>query len=142
MREYWKKPEETKKTIVDGWLHTGDLGHYDEAGYIYIVDRKQDMIISGGENIYPREVEEVLYKHPAVSECAVFGVPDPKWVEAVHGVVSLREGASATPDGLIEFCKKNMARYKAPKTIEIVDEIPKSGTGKILKKEMRKKYWR
>ncbi len=142
MHEYWKKPEETQKTIVNGWLHTGDLGYYDEDGYIYIVDRKKDMIISGGENIYPREVEEVLYRHPAVSECAVFGIPDPKWVEAVHAVISLKEGAAATPEELIEFCKKNMARYKAPKSIEMVDEIPKSGTGKILKKEMRKKYWR
>jgi acyl-CoA synthetase (AMP-forming)/AMP-acid ligase II len=142
MHKYWRKPKETQKTIVNGWLHTGDLGHYDEDGYIYIVDRKKDMIVSGGENIYPREVEEVLYRHPAVSECAVFGIPDPKWVEAVHAVISLREGATATPEELIEFCKRKTARYKAPKSVEIVEEIPKSGTGKILKKEMKKKYWR
>ena len=96
MREYWKKPEETKKAIVDGWLHTGDLGRYDKDGYIYIVDRKKDMIISGGENIYPREVEEVLYRHPAVSECAVFGIPDPKWVEAVYVVISFKKNVTAT----------------------------------------------
>ena len=141
MNEYWKKPQETKKTIADGWLHTGDMGRYDEDGYIYIVDRKQDMIISGGENIYPREVEEVLYQHSAVLECAVFGIPDPKWVEAVHAAVSLKKGAAATPEELIEFCKKNIARYKAPKSIEIMPEIPKGATGKILKREMKSKYW-
>ena len=141
MREYWKKPDESQETIVDGWLHTGDLGRYDADGYIYIVDRKKDMIVSGGENIYPREVEEVLYRHPAVSECAVFGIPDPKWVEAVHAVISLKKGATLTSEELIAFCKKEIARYKAPKSIEIVEDIPKSGTGKILKKEMRKRYW-
>jgi len=141
MKEYWNKPKETMATVVDGWLHTRDMGYYDEEGYIYLVDRKDDMIISGGENIYPREVEEVLYQHPAVLECAVFGIPDPKWVEAVHATVSLKKGVMATPEELIEFCKKNVARYKAPKSIEIVPEIPKSATGKILKKEMKKKWW-
>ncbi|MCJ7655602.1 MAG: long-chain fatty acid--CoA ligase [Dehalococcoidia bacterium] len=141
MNEYWKKPQETKKTIVDGWLHTGDMGRYDEDGYIYIVDRKQDMIVSGGENIYPREVEEVLYQHPAVLECAVFSIPDPKWVESVHAAVSLKKGATVTPEELIGFCKKNIARYKAPKSIEIMPEIPKGATGKILKREMKDKYW-
>jgi acyl-CoA synthetase (AMP-forming)/AMP-acid ligase II len=99
------------------------------------------MIISGGENIYPREVEEVLYRHPVVSECAVFGIPDPKWVEAVHAVISLKKGVRATSEELIAFCKKEITKYKAPKSIEIVEEIPKSATGKILKKEMRKEYW-
>jgi long-chain acyl-CoA synthetase len=141
MSEYWKKPQETKKTIVDGWLHTGDMGRCDEDGYIYIVDRKQDMIISGGEHIYPREVEEVLYQHPAVLECAVFGIPDPKWVELAHAAVSLKKGVTVTPEALIEFCKKNMARYKAPKSIEIMPDIPKGATGKILKREMKEKYW-
>jgi acyl-CoA synthetase (AMP-forming)/AMP-acid ligase II len=141
MKEYWKKPQETKKAIVDGWLHTGDMGRYDEDGYIYIVDRKQDMIISGGEHIYPREVEEVLYQHPSVLECAVFGIPDPKWVEVAHAAVSLKKGAMATPEELIEFCKKAIARYKAPKSIEIMQEIPKGATGKILKREMKSKYW-
>ena len=141
MKEYWKKPKETAETIVKGWLHTGDMGRYDDDGYIFIVDRKKDMIITGGENVYPREVEEVLHKHPAVLECAVFGIPHPKWVEAIHAVVTLKKGASAAPDGLIAFCKEHIAGYKAPKTLEIVDELPKSGTGKILKKELRKKYW-
>ena len=141
MNEYWNKPKETAKTIVDGWLHTGDMGRYDEDGYIYIVDRKQDMIVSGGENIYPREIEEVLYQHPAVLECAIFGIPDPRWVETVHAVVSLKRGSTVTPEELIEFCKQRIARYKAPKSVAIVDEIPKSATGKILKREMRQKYW-
>ena len=141
MNEYWNKPEETRETIVDGWLHTGDMGSYDEDGYIYIVDRKKDMIVSGGENIYPREVEEVIYRYPAVSECAVFGIPHPKWVEAVHAVISLKRGATCSPEEVIEFCKNNMTRYKAPKSVEIVEELPKSATGKILKKELRKKYW-
>lgn len=140
MKEYWNKPDETKDALVNGWLHTGDMGWYDGDGYIYIVDRKQDMIVSGGENIYPREVEEVLYQHRAVLECAVFGIPDPKWVEAVHAVVSLKKDITASPEELIEFCKKNLARYKTPKSIEIVNEIPKSGTGKILKREMKSKY--
>jgi acyl-CoA synthetase (AMP-forming)/AMP-acid ligase II len=141
MKEYWNKPEETAETIVDGWLHTGDMGRYDDDGYIYIVDRKKDMIITGGENVYPRDVEEVLHRHPAVLECGVFGIPHPKWVEAVHAMVTLKQGTSATPEELIAFCKERIAGYKAPKSIEIVEELPKSATGKILKKEMRKKYW-
>jgi long-chain acyl-CoA synthetase len=139
--EYWKKPEETKKSLIDGWFHTGDIGKYDEDGYIYIVDRKKDMIVSGGENIFPREVEEVLYCHPAVLECAVFGIPDPKWVETVHAVVSLKKGTSATPEELIKYCKENIARFKAPKSVEIVPELPKGATGKILKRDMKRKYW-
>jgi long-chain acyl-CoA synthetase len=141
MREYWKKPKETQTTIINGWLHTRDMGRYDEEGYIYIVDRKNDMIISGGENIYPREVEETLYQHPSVLECAVFGIPDPKWVESVHAVVALKQGKAVTSQELIDFCKQNIARYKAPKSVEIVDSLPKGGSGKILKKELRKKYW-
>jgi acyl-CoA synthetase (AMP-forming)/AMP-acid ligase II len=141
MKEYWKKPEETRKKIVNGWLHTGDMGYYDQDGYIYLVDRKEDMIVTGGENVYPREVEEVLYKHPGVRECAVFGIPDPKWVETVHAVVSLRRGMKSTPEELIAFCKNNITGYKAPKSIDIVDELPKNATGKILKRSLKEKYW-
>lgn len=141
MKEYWKNPAETKKKIVDGWLHTGDMGYYDEEGYIFLVDRKEDMIVSGGENIYPREVEEILYKHPAVRECAVFGIPDPKWVEIVHAAVSLRAGMTATADELTQFCKENMARYKAPKSVEFFEDLPKNATSKILKRELKDKYW-
>ena len=141
MGEYWHKPKETKETLVDGWVHTGDMGYYDEEGYIYIADRKKDMIITGGENVYPREVEEVLYGHPAVLEAAVIGVPDPYWVEKVHAVVTTKKGASATAEELIAFCKKNVAGYKAPKSVEFVDALPKNPSGKILKRELRDKYW-
>ena len=140
MLEYWKKPQETAETIVDGWLHTGDLAYYDEKGFIYIVDRKKDMIVSGGENVYSREVEEALYKHPAVEEAAVIGVPDPTWVERVHAVVSLKEGAEATEKEMIAFCKERIASYKAPKTVDFVESLPKNPQGKILKKEIRAKY--
>jgi len=137
---FWQKPEDTAATIINDWVHTGDVGYCDEKGYIYIVDRKRDMIISGGENVYSREVETILYQHPAVAECAVIGVPDPYWVEHVHGVVVLKKGATVTPDELIAFCKKRLAGYKAVKSVEIVDALPKNSTGKILKKELRKKW--
>ena len=142
MVEYWHKPDETRETLSNGWLHTGDMGYYDDEGYIYIADRKKDMIISGGENIYPREVEEVLYRHPAVLEAAVIGVPDPYWVERVHAVVTTKKGASTTAEELIAFCKKNLAGYKAPKSVEFVDSLPKNPAGKILKRELREKYWK
>ncbi len=141
MREYWKKPEDTRQTIVNGWLHTGDIGCYDEAGYIYIVDRKKDMIITGGENVFPREVEEVLYRHPSVQEAAVIGIPDPYWVEKVHAVVSTKKGANCTAEELIALCKQNLASYKAPKSVEFMDALPKNAAGKIMKRELREKYW-
>jgi long-chain acyl-CoA synthetase len=140
MTEYWKKPKETAETIVEGWLHTGDLAYYDEKGFIYIVDRKKDMIVSGGENVYSREVEDVLYKHPAVAEAAVIGVPDPKWVERVHAVIALKAGARVTEKELIAFCKEHIASYKTPKSVEFVDSLPKNPQGKILKKEIRGRY--
>ena len=141
MVEYWHRPEETNNTIMEGWLHTGDLGFYDERGFIFIVDRKKDMIISGGENIYPREIEEVLYRHPAVSEAAVIGVPDKLWVERVHALIVLKAGGRATAEEIVEFCKNRLARYKAPKSVEFVSSLPKNPQGKILKKELRGKYW-
>jgi long-chain acyl-CoA synthetase len=141
MAEYWRKPDETRSVMVDGWLHTGDLGCYDKEGYIYIIDRKRDMIVSGGENVYPREVEEVLYRHPAIKEVTVIGIPDPYWVERVHAVTVLKEGASATEDEIINFCKGHLAHYKAPKSIEFVHSLPKNPQGKILKRELREKYW-
>jgi long-chain acyl-CoA synthetase len=141
MSEYWHRPEETKETVIDGWLHTGDLGYYDEKGFIYIVDRKKDMIVTGGENVYSREVEDVLYEHPAIAEAAVVGIPDPVWVERVHAVVSLKADATATGDEIIAFCKKHLASYKAPKSVEFLDSLPKNPQGKILKKEIRAKYW-
>lgn len=141
MHEWWHKPDETRETVVDGWVHTGDMGRYDERGYIYIVDRKRDMIVSGGENIYPREVEEILYQHPSVHEVAVIGIPDQYWVEKVHAVVVLKEGASLSSQDLIDFCKQKLARYKAPKSVEFVEALPKNPAGKILKRELREKYW-
>jgi acyl-CoA synthetase (AMP-forming)/AMP-acid ligase II len=113
----------------------------DESGYLFIMDRSKDMIISGGENVYPREIEEVLVRHPAVREVAVIGVPDPKWGEAIKAIVSLSPGQSATEEELISFCKDNIASYKKPKSVDFVDELPKNNYGKILKRELRAKYW-
>jgi acyl-CoA synthetase (AMP-forming)/AMP-acid ligase II len=141
MAEYWRRPDETKETIRDGWLHTGDMGFYDQMGFIYIVDRKKDMIVSGGENVYSREVEDVLYMHPAVAEVAVIGIPDPVWVERVHALVVLKKGTEATEKEIIDFCRKHIAHFKAPKGIEFMESLPKSPQGKILKKEIRQKYW-
>ncbi len=141
MKGYWRNAEATAKTLKNGWLHTGDVGYMDESGYLFIMDRSKDMIISGGENIYPREIEEVLIRHPAVREVAVVGVPDPKWGEAIKAVVSLVEGRSATEDELIAFCKDHIASHKKPKSLDFVDELPKNNYGKILKRELRAKYW-
>jgi long-chain acyl-CoA synthetase len=141
MVEYWHKPVDTHDVMIDGWLHTGDMGFYDEKGFVYIVDRKKDMIISGGENIYPREIEEVLYKHPSVAEAAVIGVPDNVWVERVHALIVLKQGRHATEEEMIEFCKRHLARFKAPKSVEFVEFLPKNPQGKILKRELREKYW-
>ena len=113
------------------------MGRYDERGYIYVVDRKKDMIISGGENIFPREIEEILYQHPAVQEAAIIGVPDPYWVEKVHAVIVLKEGHLVTGEELIDFCKDRLARFKAPKSVEFVDSLPKNPAGKILKRQLR-----
>lgn len=137
MKGYWKMPEETEKKIRNGWLYTGDLGKMDEDGYVYIVERKNDMIISGGVNIYPREIEEVLYKHPSVSEVSVIGVPDEHWGEVPKAVIVLKEGKTATEEEIIKFCGEHLAGYKKPKSVEFWKELPKSPQGKILKKEIR-----
>lgn len=142
MMGYWKRPEETAATLRGGWLHTGDMAVTDKDGYIYLVDRKKDMIISGGENVYSTEVENVVYQHPAVSEAAVIGVPDEKWGEIVAAIITVKPGASLTESELIEFCAARLADYKVPKRVELREgELPKSGTGKILKKELREPYW-
>jgi len=142
MTEYWRKPDDTKETIRDGWLYTGDMGYYDEKGFIYIADRKKDMIITGGENVYPKQVEDVLYRHPAVKEAAVIGIPDPYWIEKVCALVVLKENTQAAEEDIISFCKEHIAHYKAPKTVEFVGSLPKNPQGKILKKEIRAKYWK
>jgi acyl-CoA synthetase (AMP-forming)/AMP-acid ligase II len=134
---YWRNPEATEKSFVDGWFHSGDVGRWDKEGYLYIVDRKKDMILTGGENVYPREVEEVLYEHPAVVEAAVVGSPDPKWGEKVVAVVCLREDGSATEAELIEFCRERIASYKKPKHVVFIDALPKNASGKVLKRELR-----
>lgn len=135
---YWKLPKETSDVLKDGWLYTGDLATVDEDGYIYIVDRKKDMIISGGENIYSVEVEEAIYKHPDVLEAAVIGIPDTMWGEAVMACIVLKPGSIITEDDIIQHCKANLASYKKPKHIKFFNELPKSPTGKILKKDLRK----
>jgi len=140
MQGYWKKPDLTDEVLQDGWYRTGDLGRMDDEGYLFIVDRAKDMIVSGGENVYCSEVEEVLYKHSSVLEAAVFGIPDEKWGEAVHAVVVPRE--EVTADELIEFCREHIAGYKLPKSISFsATELPKSGPGKILKRELRAPFW-
>ncbi len=141
MKGYWKNEKATNETIRGGWLHTGDLGIMDERGYVYLLDRAKDMIISGGENIYSREVEDVILRHPAVYEVAVIGVPDETWGEAVKAIVSLKPGCVVTEAEIIEFCKSYLASYKKPKSVEFVDMIPKNAYGKVLKRELREKYW-
>jgi long-chain acyl-CoA synthetase len=142
MLGYWKREEDTANTIIDGWLHTGDLATIDEDGYIYLVDRKKDMIVTGGENVFSTEVEAVLYAHPSVKEAAVIPIPDPDWGEAVHACITLRDGKTVAPDELIEFCRLRLANYKVPRSVEIIEgELPKGGTGKILKKQLRERYW-
>jgi acyl-CoA synthetase (AMP-forming)/AMP-acid ligase II len=141
MTGYYHRPEETRAAIQGDWLYTGGLGYYDERGFIFIKDRRHYMIISGGENVYPAEVENVLYRHPAVREAAVIGVPDTYWVERVHAVVVLKEDAQATEEDIVNFCRDCIAHYKAPKSVEFVESLPKSPQGKILKRVIRARYW-
>ena len=137
---YWNRPEETADALKNGWLHTGDMAVIDSEGYVNIVDRKKDMIITGGENVYSVEVENVLYAHPAILEAAVIGVPNPKWGEAVKAVVVLKQGYEASEAEIIQFCKQYIASYKAPKHVDCVSELPKTGSGKVYKKGLKEKY--
>ena len=142
MLGYWNRPEQTEEVSRHGWHHTGDGGYMDEDGFIFIVDRLKDMIISGGENVYSAEVENALYKHPDVAECAVIGVPDDQWGERVHAVVRLQEGAAADEAALTEHCNALIAGFKRPRSYEFkTDPLPLSGAGKILKTELRKPWW-
>ncbi len=142
MKGYYNLPEETARALKNGWLHTGDMGCKNEEGFIYIKDRKKDMIISGGENIYPAEVENAVAKHPAVLECAVIGVPDEKWGEKVMAIVVKKPGQNVTQDELIEFCKKNLAHYKCPQQAAFIDMLPRNPSGKVLKTILREPYWK
>jgi acyl-CoA synthetase (AMP-forming)/AMP-acid ligase II len=139
---FWKRPELDDARLREGWLRTGDLGRMDAEGYVFLADRMEDKIISGGFNVYPAEVEGTLAEHNSVAECAVFGIPDPKWGEAVYAAVTLRSGQSASSEELIAFCKEHLAKFKVPKGIDILDELPKSPVGKILRRALREPYWK
>lgn len=142
MTGYLGKPEATAETITpDGWLRTGDLGRMDDGGFVYVLDRLKDMIVSGGENVYSPEVENVIASHPQVAEVAVFGVPHPVWVEAVHAVVAPRPGEVIDPDEVIAFTRERLAHYKCPKTVEVVDVLPRNASGKILKRDLKAPHW-
>ena len=141
MAGYWRQPEETARALAGGWMHSGDLATVDRDGFIYIVDRRKDMIISGGENVYSTEVEDALYKHPAVLEAAVIGVPDDRWGERVHAVVVLRPGQRAAAEELADFCRQHIAGYKIPRSVAFSDALPKTGSGKIQKSVLREPYW-
>ena len=143
MQGYWNKPEQTKVALPgDGWLRTGDGAYMDDKGYMFIVDRVKDMIVTGGENVFSAEVENALASHPAVAMCAVIGIPDDQWGEAVHAVVVPKSGATPVEADLIAHCKTRIAGYKCPKSVELREALPLSGAGKVLKTTLREPYWR
>ena len=142
MKGYWKNPEASAQALRDGWLHTGDVGYFDDDGYLFLMDRSKDMIISGGENIYPREIEEIIIQHPAIREVAVIGIPDEQWGESVKAIVVLVPGQHVDEDELIAFCQNHIASYKKPKSVDFVTELPKNNYGKIVKRELREPYWK
>ena len=137
---YWNRPEATEEALVDGWLHSGDAAMFDDEGFYYIVDRWKDMFISGGENVYPAEVENVIYQHPAVAEAAVIGIPHPKWQEVGRALVVLKPGQAASESDLFAFCQDKLARYKIPKSVTFVDSLPRTAAGKVLKRQLREEY--
>jgi acyl-CoA synthetase (AMP-forming)/AMP-acid ligase II len=141
MKEYWRLPEDTDRALRGGWLHTGDAGYCDEDGYIYVSDRIKDMIVSGGENVYPREVEDVLFEMPGVADCAVIGVPDGRWGETVKAVVVVRAGEHLTADEVVTWCGERLAGFKRPRSVDFVERLPRNPSGKVLKNELRKRYW-
>jgi long-chain acyl-CoA synthetase len=139
MKGYYRMPEATAETIRDGWLHTGDIGRVDAEGNVYVVDRKKDIIIRGGLNVYPRDIEEVLFEHPAIAEAAVIGRPDPEYGEEVIAFVVLRPGVNAAAEEILAFCRQRLAKYKTPKEIYFIASLPKSGVGKVVRRELRDK---
>ena len=141
MSGYWNLPEATEEALQGGWMHTGDAGRMDEEGYIYIEDRVKDMIITGGENVYPREIENCIFQHEAVADCAAIGIPSERWGESIHAVIALKQDAQLSPDEIIEFCRERIAHFKCPKSVEFIDELPRNASGKVLKRELREKHW-
>jgi acyl-CoA synthetase (AMP-forming)/AMP-acid ligase II len=141
MRCYWNLADESAQALRGGWMHTGDAGIVDEDGFVYVQDRVKDMIVSGGENVYPRVVEEVLFKHPAIADAAVFGVPHEQWGEAVKAAVVLREGQTVTEEEIVEFCRGQLGGYQIPRSIDFIGALPRNPTGKVLKRELREPYW-
>ncbi len=142
MAGYWKQPDETQRAMnADGWLRTGDAGYLDEEGYLYIHDRVKDMIVSGGENVYPAEVESAIYGHPQVADVAVIGVPDPKWGEAVKAVIELKPGAQLDEESIVRWARERLAGFKVPKSIDLVEQMPRNPSGKILRRQLREPYW-
>jgi fatty-acyl-CoA synthase len=143
MKGYWNRPDATAQSIdADGWFRSGDAGFFDADGYLFIHDRVKDMIVTGGENVYPAEVENALMSHPSVADAAVIGVPDDRWGEAVKAIVVIRPGAAADPEAIIVHCRTLIAGYKAPKSIDFIDVLPRNPSGKVLRRELREPYWR
>ncbi|NBO80571.1 MAG: fatty acid--CoA ligase, partial [Actinobacteria bacterium] len=141
MKGYWNMPEETAKSIRNGWFYTGDAGYKDKEGYVYIHDRVKDMIVSGGENVYPAEVENALMKHPAVQDVAVIGIPDDRWGEVPLAIVVRKAGVEVTEDDIVAFGRTQLAGFKTPKKVAWADALPRNPSGKILKKDLRAPYW-
>jgi long-chain acyl-CoA synthetase len=141
MLGYWNRPDETAAVLVDGWMHSGDGGYMDDEGFLYIVDRVKDMIVSGGENVYSAEVENAIAKHPAVAACAVIGIPDAHWGEAVHAVIVPRPGVAVTAEQIIGHCKQLIAGYKSPRSVEFREALPLTGAGKVMKHQLREPFW-
>jgi len=142
MQGYWQQPEASAEALRGGWFHTGDVATWNEEGYLLVVDRKKDMILSGGENISSLEVEKALLAHPAVLELAVIPVPDRRWGEVPKALVVLKPGENTTEAELLEFCRSRLSHYKCPQSVEFLDTLPRTGTGKVLKRQLRRKYWK
>ena len=142
MKGYWKRPEATAEAIQNGWFSTGDAGYFDEEGFLYIHDRVKDMIVSGGENVYPAEVENAIFSHPDVADVAVIGVPDQRWGEAVKAVIVPKPGCAPSEEDIIAYTKDRIAGYKCPKSIDIhAEPLPRNPSGKVLRRQLRKPYW-